>query len=78
MTVLERKKYLKSKIDNIFDEKILELVEQLLNTEESIFEFTPQQLAEVREAQAQYERGEFMSNEEDEKYWDEWFREQEK
>lgn len=77
MNVLERKKYIKEKIDNIVDEELLEKVEELLNHED-IYILSDEQLKRVEEARAEYLRGETISDEDDEKYFDEWFREQEK
>lgn len=78
MTVLERKQYIKARIDSTQDEAVLEKIEQMLKENEAVYHFTPEQLASVQEALAQYERGEYFTEEEDEKYFDEWFRQQEK
>lgn len=76
MTVLERKKYIHEKIENTFDEEILEKVEKLLN-EKEIYILSDEQLARVEEARAQYRRGECLSDEEVQKRVDKWFDEQE-
>lgn len=77
MTVLERKTFLKHKIDSVTDEDILDEIENLIDNEE-VFEFTPEQLEKIKLAQAQYARGEFLTDEEAQKQIDLWFAEQEK
>lgn len=78
MTVLERKQYIKARIDSTQDEAVLEKIEQMLKENEAVYHFTPEQLASVQEALAQYERGEYFTEEEAQNRVDKWFDDQEK
>lgn len=77
MTVLERKTLLKHKIDSVTDENILDELEDFFD-DKRIYKLTEEQLQRVEEARAEYLRGETISDEEDQKYFEEWFAEQEK
>lgn len=78
MTTLERKKYLKSKIDNIESEEILDKIEKIFEENEEVYILSDEQRLRIEEARAEYLSGKTISDEDDQKYFEEWFREQEK
>jgi hypothetical protein len=78
MTTLELKKKLIKRINNIEDELLLQEVSRLIDTgddESDIYYFTKEESDAVEEARKQYERGEYLSNEEANKLFDEWLDE---
>ena len=77
MTTLERKNKLKEQIDFTTDESLLDKIEKLLKKED-IYVLSKEQLLRVEEATAEYERGESISHEQQEKEIQEWFKSQEK
>lgn len=77
MTTLERKTYLKNKIDSTEDEEILNKIEKILK-EEEVYILSEEQILAVNEATAEYERGEFTSHEDEQKEIEQWFLDQEK
>ncbi len=75
MTTIELKKKLIKRINNIEDELLLQEVSRLIDTEEDesdIYYFTKEERDAVEEARKQYARGEYLSNEEANKLFDEW------
>lgn len=62
-------------INNIEDELLLQEVSRLIDTgedESDIYYFTKEERDAVEEARKQYARGEYLSNEEANKLFDEW------
>ena len=78
MTTLERKNYLKSKIDSTEDFEILEKIEKLFEESDEIYVLSDEQILSVKEANAEYLRGESTSHEDEMKEMEKWFKEQEK
>ena len=72
MTTLERKKLIKEKID-FSDESTLAKIENILDKERIVL---PQfVIDDIANAKKQYENGEFLSEEEAEKDFEEWLNE---
>ena len=61
MTTLERKKILKERID-FSDEATLEKIEKLLD--EEVFILSDKQIIQMKEAKAEYLKGNFLTEEE--------------
>ena len=72
MTTLERRKLIKEKID-FSDESTLAKIEKILDKESIVL---PQfVIDDIANAKKQYENGEFLSEEEAEKDFEEWLNE---
>jgi hypothetical protein len=75
MTTIELKKKLIKQINNIEDELFLQEMSRLIQIQEDesdIYYFTKEERDAVEEARKQYARGEYLSNEEANKLFDEW------
>lgn len=75
MTTIELKKKLINQINNIEDELLLQEMSRLIDIQEDesdIYYFTKEEKDAVEEARKQYDRGEYLSNEEANKLFDEW------
>lgn len=78
MTTLDLKKKLIKRINSLDDDLLLQEISRLagIDEEESdIYYFTKEESDAVEEARKQYERGEYLSNEEANKLFDEWLDE---
>ena len=73
MTTLERKKILKERID-FSDEATLEKIEKLLD--EEVFILSDKQIIQIKEAQAEYLKGNFLTEEEANKDIEKWLEEE--
>ena len=73
MTTLERKKILKEKID-FSDEATLEKIEKLLD--EEVFILSDNQIIQIKEAKAEYLKGNFLTEEEANKDIEKWLEEE--
>lgn len=73
MTTLERKKILKEKID-FSDEATLEKIEKLLD--EEVFILSDKQIIQIKEAKAEYLKGNFLTEEEANKDIEKWLEEE--
>jgi len=72
MTTLERKKIIKEKID-FSDETTLEKIEKILK--ENVYQIPEELLPSLMESREQYEKGEFLTEEEAEKDFEKWLKE---
>ena len=73
MTTLERKKILKERID-FSDEATLEKIEKLLD--EEVFILSDKQIIQIKEAKAEYLKGNFLTEEEANKDIEKWLEEE--
>ena len=73
MTTLERKKILKERID-FSDEATLEKIEKLLD--EEVFILSDKQIIQIKEANAEYLKGNFLTEEEANKDIEKWLEEE--
>ena len=73
MTTLERKKILKERID-VSDEATLEKIEKLLD--EEVFILSDKQIIQIKEAKAEYLKGNFLTEEEANKDIEKWLEEE--
>lgn len=73
MTTLERKKILKERID-FSDEATLEKIEKLLD--EEVFLLSDKQIVQIKEAKAEYLKGNFLTEEEANKDIEKWLEEE--
>ena len=73
MTTLERKKILKERID-FSDEATLERIEKLLD--EEVFILSDKQIIQIKEAKAEYLKGNFLTEEEANKDIEKWLEEE--
>ncbi|HAP95755.1 MAG TPA: hypothetical protein DCP54_08410 [Chryseobacterium sp.] len=73
MTTLERKKILKERID-FSDEATLEKIEKLLD--EEVFILSDKQIVQIKEAKAEYLKGNFLTEEEANKDIEKWLEEE--
>ena len=73
MTTLERKKILKERID-FSDEATLEKIEKLLD--EEVFIFSDEQILQIKEARAEYLKGNFLTEDEANKDIHKWLEEE--
>ena len=73
MTTLERKKILKERID-FSDEATLEKIEKLLD--EEVFILSDKQIIQIKEAKAEYLKGNFLTEEEENKDIEKWLEEE--
>ena len=73
MTTLERKKILKERID-VSDEATLEKIEKLLD--EEVFILSDKQIVQIKEAKAEYLKGNFLTEEEANKDIEKWLEEE--
>ena len=73
MTTLERKKILKERID-FSDEATLEKIEKLLD--EEVFILSDKQIMQIKEAKAEYLKGNFLTEEEANKDIEKWLEEE--
>lgn len=73
MTTLERKKILKERID-FSDEATLEKIEKLLD--EEVFLLSDKQIIQIKEAKAEYLKGNFLTEEEANKDIEKWLEEE--
>ena len=74
MTVNNLKKLLIGKIAETSDEEILKVVYRLLDNYGEVHQLSPEELSAVNEAEAEYERGEFVTDEELQKEIDKWLK----
>ncbi len=74
MSVNDLKKILVGKIAETNDEELLKVVYRLLDNAQEVYQLTPEQLSAVEEAQAQYKRGEFITDEELQKELSKWLK----
>ncbi len=75
MTTVELKKKLIKRIFTIEDDSIFQEMSRLIgidNDEDEIYHLSDEQLKAVEEAEQQYLRGEYVTNEEAEKEIEEW------
>lgn len=72
-TTLERKKILKERID-FSDEATLEKIEKLLD--EEVFILSDKQIIQIKEAKAEYLKGNFLTDEEANKDIEKWLEEE--
>ena len=72
MTTLERKRKLKAQID-FFNEATLDKIEKIL--EKETIELPQFVIDDITKAKKQYENGEFLTEEEAEKDFEEWLNE---
>ncbi len=78
MTTLELKKKLIKRINSLDDDLLLQEISRIagIGDEDSdIYYFTKEEREAVEEARKQYARGEYLSNEEANKLFDEWLDE---
>ena len=73
MTTLERKKILKERID-FSDEATLEKIKKLLD--EEVFILSDKQIIQIKEAKAEYLKGNFLTEEEANKDIEKWLEEE--
>ena len=73
MSVNDLKKALVGKIAETNDEELLKVVYRLLDNQE-VYQLSPEQLSAVEEAQAQYRRGEYITDEELQKEFSKWLK----
>ena len=73
MATLERKKILKERID-FSDEATLEKIEKLLD--EEVFILSDKQIVQIKEAKAEYLKGNFLTEEEANKDIEKWLEEE--
>ena len=73
MTTLERKKILKERID-FSDEATLEKIEKLLD--EEVFILSDKQIIQIKEAKAEYLKGNFLTEEEANTDIEKWLEEE--
>ena len=73
MTTLERKKILKERID-FSDEATLEKIEKLLD--EEVFILSDKQIIQIKEAKAEYLKGNLLTEEEANKDIEKWLEEE--
>ena len=73
MTTHERKKILKERID-FSDEATLEKIEKLLD--EEVFILSDKQIIQIKEAKAEYLKGNFLTEEEANKDIEKWLEEE--
>ena len=73
MTTLERKKILKERID-FSDEATLEKIEKLLD--EEVFILSDKQIIQIKEAKAEYLKGNFLTEEEANMDIEKWLEEE--
>ncbi len=73
MTTLERKKILKERID-FSDEATLEKIEKLLD--EEVFILSDKHFVQIKEAKAEYLKGNFLTEEEANKDIEKWLEEE--
>ena len=73
MTTPERKKILKERID-FSDEATLEKIEKLLD--EEVFILSDKQIVQIKEAKAEYLKGNFLTEEEANKDIEKWLEEE--
>jgi hypothetical protein len=74
MTVNNLKKLLIGKIAETSDEEILKVVYRLLDNYNQVHQLSPEETFIVKEAQAEYKRGESISDEDLQKEIDEWLK----
>ena len=74
MSVNDLKRALVGKIAETNDEELLKMVYRLLDNIQEIHQLTPEQQFAVEEAQAQYKKGEFITDEELQKELSKWLK----
>ena len=74
MSVNDLKRALVGKIAETNDEELLKIVYRLLDNAQEVYQLTPEQLSAVEEAQAQYKRGEYITDEELQKELSRWLK----
>ena len=74
MTVNNLKKLLIGKIAETSDEELLKVVYRLLDNYQEVHQLSPEELSAVNEAEAEYERGEFVTDEELQNEIDKWLK----
>jgi len=75
MTLLELKKSLHEKIDNLNDEAYLEMLESMIDHREDIF-IIPEHMKEgIRQGEEDIKNGNFVTMEEVEKKYEKWLKE---
>ncbi len=78
MTEIELKKRLITRIKSLKDPLLLEEVSRLIepgSAEDDIYILSEQQKKDIEEAQEQYKKGQFISNEDADKQTDQWLEE---
>jgi len=78
MTAIELKEKLITSIKSIKDPLLLEEISRLIESggeKESVYELSDQQMKDIEEAQQDYKKGQFLSNEDADKETDKWLKE---
>ena len=74
MSVNSLKKLLIGKIAETTDEEILRVVYRMLDNYNEVHQLSQEEILMVKEAQAEYDRGESVSDEELQKEFDKWLK----
>jgi len=72
MTTLELKSIIKHQIDNIDDETDLLEIKSIIDAKHTIYQLPKEIVDRLNEAEAEYERGEFHTEEEMNNFFEEW------
>ncbi len=76
MTTLERKKYLKNKIDTTDDFEILDKIEKIFEENDEIYVFSDDQKKRISEAITEYLKGNFLTEDEANDDIEKWLEEE--
>jgi hypothetical protein len=74
MTLIELKKSIHQKVDDLNDQDFLELVNTMINNKGKIFQIPEEHLAGIEQGIQDIKNGDFITMEEFEKRYEKWLR----
>ncbi len=74
MTLIELKKSIHKKIDNLNDPDFLELVNTLISNKDQVFQIPEEHLTGIEQGMKDIKNGDFITMEEFEKRYEQWLK----
>lgn len=74
MTLVELKKSIHEKIDNLNDTDLLEIVNQLIREDDVIYQIPQEHLADIQKGAQDIKNGDFITLDDFEKRYDKWLK----
>jgi hypothetical protein len=75
MTTIALKKYLVSKINLLEDDTVLKQLTKIVQNNEKVYQLSDYQIEKVAKSREQFEKGEFLTQDEMDKKVEEWLKE---
>jgi len=74
MTLVELKKSIHERIDNLEDEHLLEMVNELIQDDNAVYEVPPQHAKDIDQGIEDIKNGDFITLDEFEKRYEKWLK----